>query len=232
MSSLQVGNNDKLTFLQRLAHSEVPRRILGAVIAAPVPGAGHVILGYPRIGWIIGAVTLSLIAIAALGAVAMVPSVFLVAGAIMILVTVGSIVSLFALPPGPRLKDGLRALWPVLALFVIVRGFVFLMGAFVLQVAPVPDDAMAPALRQHDTLLVHPGDRVQVGDVAYVEHPAGTFLVRRVAAVNADKLDLSSDTDPSLVSVERAEVRGKALFVLGAGKVDGRGRIWKPLTRR
>ena len=232
MSSLQVGTNDKLTFLQRLAHSEVPRRILGAVIAAPVPGAGHVILGYPRIGWIIGAVTLSLIAVAALGAVAMVPGIFLVAGATMILVTVGSIVSLFALPPGPRLKDGLRALWPVLALFVIVRGFVFLMGAFVLQVAPVPDEAMAPALRQQDTLLVHPGDGVQVGDVAYVEHPAGKFLVRRVAAVNADKLDLSSDTDPGLLSVERSEVRGKALFVLGAGKVDGRGRIWKPLTRR
>lgn len=223
---------EKLTFMQRLAHSELPRRILGAVIAAPVPGAGHVILGYPRLGWIVAAVTLTLIGVAALGAVVGVPGLFLAAGALMILVTVASIVSLFALPPGPRLKDGLRALWPVLALFVIVRGFVYLMGAFVLQVAPVPDEAMAPALHEQDTLLVHPGDGVEVGDVAYVEHPAGKFLVRRVAARTDDKLDLSSDVDPSLVSVERAEVRGKALFVLGAGKVDGRGRIWKPLSRR
>ncbi len=223
---------EKLTFMQRLAHSELPRRILGAVIAAPVPGAGHVILGYPRLGWIVAAVTLTLIGVAALGAVVGVPGLFLAAGALMILVTVASIVSLFALPPGPRLKDGLRALWPVLALFVIVRGFVYLMGAFVLQVAPVPNEAMAPALHEQDTLLVHPGDGVEVGDVAYVEHPAGKFLVRRVAARTDDKLDLSSDVDPSLVSVERAEVRGKALFVLGAGKVDGRGRIWKPLSRR
>lgn len=223
---------EKLTFMQRLAHSELPRRILGAVIAAPVPGAGHVILGYPRLGWIVAAVTLTLIGVAALGAVVGVPGLFLAAGALMILVTVASIVSLFALPPGPRLKDGLRALWPVLALFVIVRGFVYLMGAFVLQVAPVPDEAMAPALHEQDTLLVHPGDGVEVGDVAYVEHPAGKFLVRRVAARTDDKLDLSSDVDPGLVSVERAEVRGKALFVLGAGKVDGRGRIWKSLSRR
>ncbi|MEO6952044.1 MAG: S24/S26 family peptidase [Polyangia bacterium] len=232
MNSLKPSSDNKLTFMERLAHSEVPRRVLGAVIAAPVPGAGHVILGYPRVGWIIAAATLSLIAVAALGAVAGMPGVFLVAAAMMLLLTVGSIVSIFVLPPGPHLKNGLRALWPVLALFVIVRGFVFLMGAFVLQVAPVPDDAMAPALRQHDTLLVHPGAGVVVGDVAYVEHPAGKFVVRRVAGIDADKLELSSDTDPSLLSIERSEVRGKALFVLGAGKVDGRGRIWKPLSKR
>ena len=222
----------KLTFMQRLAHSELPRRILGAVIAAPVPGAGHVILGYPRIGWIVAAVTLSLIGLAAVGALVGSPALFLAAGALMILVTVASILSVFVLPPGPHLKDGLRGLWPALALFVIVRGFVYLMGAFALQVAPVPDEAMGPALRQQDTLLVRPGDHVVAGDVAYVEHPAGTFLVRRVAARTADKLELSSDTDASVVTVERAEVRGKALFVLGAGKVDGRGRIWKTLSRR
>jgi len=32
------------------------------------------------------------------------------------------VISIFALPPGPRLADGLRALWPVLVLFIVFRG--------------------------------------------------------------------------------------------------------------
>ena len=203
----------ELTFMQKLAANEVPRRVLGAVLTVPVPGAGHVILGYPKLGAIITAVMLALFGGATLGAVSVMPRLFLACGAIAIFLLVACVISIFALPPGPKLKDGLRALWPAFVIFVAVRAAVYVVGNFAMQVAPVNDDTLAPEVRKGDTMLVHPGPAAAPGDVVFVEAPAGKFQWKRYDG-----------------AIPKDEIRGRALFVFSSAS-DGRGRIWRSLRK-
>jgi hypothetical protein len=199
-------------FLQRLADSELPRRVLGAMLSVFAPGAGHVVIGHQKIGAIIAAIMLALFGLATLGAVLVVPTLFLLAFGVGIFLLIVCVVSVFAVPPGPSVREGLRALWPALVIVAVFRAATFFVGNYVVGVVPVPDDALAPELRKGDWLLVHPGPTADPGDVVLVQPPTGTsHLVRDDGAT--------------------ADIHGRALFVLASGAGDGRGRIWKSLHK-
>ena len=235
-----------MSFAEGLARTELPRRILGAVLSVLVPGAGHVVLGYSRLAWVIAGSSLALWGGVIAAALAVQTTAFLLLGAIFIVGTAVSVVSIFALPPGPRLKDGLRALWPVLVLFPVFRGAFYLVGIYALSNHVATDGAMGPAIASGDLVLVRPSGEVAVGEVALVEHPAGsgTLWLRRVLQRPSDGSEASErilvgadlSSDPAAASpaaaIAPAQLRGRALFVFMAGRSsDGRGRIWKPLRR-
>lgn len=236
-----------MSFAEGLARTELPRRILGAVLSVLVPGAGHVVLGYSRLAWIVAGSSLALWGGVIAAALAVQTTAFLLLGGIFIVGTAVSVVSIFALPPGPRLKDGLRALWPVLVLFPVFRGAFYLVGIYALSNHVATDGAMGPAIASGDLVLVRPSGEVAVGEVALVEHPAGsgTLWLRRVLSRPSEGqagregrilVGVDEASDPAAASpagpVAPAQLRGRALFVFMAGRgTDGRGRIWKPLAR-
>ena len=226
-----------MTFAKRLESTQLPRRLLGAVLAVLVPGAGHVVLGYSRLGWVIAAVSLLVGGAAVVCATMCVVKAFLVLGAIYIFGTIASVVSIFALPPGPQLKDGLRALWPVLVLFLVIRGAAYTMQTWALVADYAPDASMRPAMERGDTVFSRPGvPDPRPGELVVVEHPSveGTRYLRRIARVNGDAVELRGDAADekavTLPSVSRAQLRARALFVFAAAPgTNGIARVWKPL---
>jgi signal peptidase I len=177
------------SFLGRLAQSELPRRVLGAMASVFVPGAGHIILGYSRIGWMVAAVLLAVGAATVLCAMAAITTGFLIFGAIYILCTVACVVSIFALPPGPQLKEGLFALWPVFVLFVVFRGAGYVVQNYALSAVKMPSLAMAPMIGTGDIVFVSKhADAVRVGDVVLFEAPDKQLLIRRVIAVGGQRV--------------------------------------------
>jgi len=227
-----------VTFAQRLERTQLPRRLLGAVLAVLVPGAGHVVLGYGRLGWIIAAASLLVGGAAAVCAMMCIVKAFLVLGAVYIFGTVASVVSIFALPPGPQLKDGLRALWPVLVLFLVIRGASYTVQTWALAADYAQDGTLRPGMEPGDIVFSRPGvPDPQPGDLVVVEHPSvsGMRYLRRVASVNGDVVELRGDSvDDKAVSVPlvtRAQLRARALFVFAAAKgTNGVDRVWKPLV--
>lgn len=220
-----------------LERTQLPRRLLGAMLSVLVPGAGHVVLGYPTLGWIIAAISLGLGATVVIAALNVATSVFLVGGGAYILGTVASVITVFALPPGPRLKDGLRALWPVLVLALLFRGAAYVVRTYALEAEVIADNVLEPQVVEGDVLLVRPGrSDPQPGDVIRFGErgPDAVRRVRRVVArPDAAHVEVQLDAQHrELVPLE--QVTGRALFVMAtSGKVkDGRGRIWKPLDPR
>lgn len=224
-----------MSLQSKLQSTELPRRLLGAMLCLLVPGAGHIVLGYSTLGWAIAAASLTVGAVVVGSAIAVYPTVFLVFGAMYILSTVGSVISVFALPPGPKLKDGLKALWPVLVLALSFRGAAFVVRTYALEAETIGDDALAPQVVPGDVLLIYPGrGNPQPGDLVRfgVMGPSTTPRVRRVAS-RPDADHVTMQLDPQNVeTVPLDQVTGRALFVMATdGKVaSGRGRIWQPLT--
>ncbi len=223
-----------MSLQSKLQRTELPRRILGAVLSVLVPGAGHVVLGYKKLGWIIAAASLGLGASVVISALIVAPVAFLVLGALYILGTVASVVTVLALPPGPQLKDGLRGLWPVLVLAIGFRGAAYV-RSYVLEGEVIADNVLAPLVVEGDVLLVHPGHgEPQPGDVIRfgVLGPDSARRLRRVLArPDAAHLEVQlDDQHHELITLD--QVTGRALFVMATnGKAaDGRGRIWKPLN--
>lgn len=228
------------TLGDRLAKTELPRRILGAVLSVLVPGAGHVILGHPRVGWLVAGAALALWGAVVVSAITVQTTAFLLLGALFILAMVVNVVSVFAMPPGPRIKDGARALWPILVLLPLFRGAFYLVGLYVLTNQIAGDGAMRPAIASGDLVLIHPTRQVPPGEVALVEHPAGsgTLWLRRVETRTPERVVVSADdrSDPAAASpaadLHPDQVRGRALFVFMAARgTDGRARVWKALAR-
>jgi signal peptidase I len=179
------------SFLGRLAQGELPRRLLGAVLSVLVPGAGHVVLGYSRVGWIVAAFSLLLGGVAVGCAIYAATTAFLVFGAMYILGTVASVLSIFALPRGPKLKEGLFALWPVLILFLVFRGAAYLVKTYAFDAYRVPSHtAMLPLLSVDDIVFVSPrASHVRVGDVVLVDQPDGkSRTLLRVAALGGQRV--------------------------------------------
>jgi hypothetical protein len=220
-------------FLER---SQLPRRILGAMLSVLVPGAGHVVLGYSKLGWVIAAVSLALGAVVVASAIHVATTVFLIGGAMYILGTVASVVTVFALPPGPAVRQGLRALWPVLVLALGFRGAAYVVRTYELQAEVITDNALAPEVVEGDVLLIHPGSfDAKPGDV--IRYDGASEAERHVARVlgSPDPSHLAlKAADGSTHTVAASTISGRGLFVMATtGKVkDGRGRIWKPLTPR
>jgi signal peptidase I len=176
----------------RLQKTELPRRILGMVLSVLVPGAGHVVLGYPRVGWAVAGAALTIGAGLVGAALASLTGLFLVCGALYILGIVVSVVSIFALPPGPKLKEGLRALWPVLVLFLVFRGAAYLLRAYALSAVQAPASSMLPLVADGDVLLTtaRPPGNVTPGDVIVFTEPghADRLHVDRVVAVGGQRV--------------------------------------------
>jgi signal peptidase I len=209
------------SFLGRLAQSELPRRILGAMISIFVPGAGHVILGYQRLGWIVAAVSLVLGAGFVGCVMTVATSGFLVFGAAYILCTVASVLSIFALRPGPELKKGLIALWPVFVLFVVFRGAAYLVQGYAFDALQMPSMAMAPMIGTGDIVFVTKRGYVpRLGDVVVVEAPEGPLL-RRVVAIGGQHVQFD---DHDTLSVDGHAVTDVADGVVVARDVGADGK--------
>ncbi len=180
-----------MSVLAALARTQLPRRVLAAVFSVLVPGAGHVVFGWTRAGWIIGGGTLAL-ALAGAGC-ALVPVIgpFLVIGAICLLAMVASVISIFAVPPGPDLERGPVTLWPVFVLFVLFRGAAYGVDHYVLDALSTPDVAMLPLVGERDVVLV---DRrpfePRVGDVVAFADPKDIAqrVARRVVATAGQRV--------------------------------------------
>jgi hypothetical protein len=223
---------------QRLERSQLPRRLLGAVLAVLVPGAGHVVIGWTRIGWIVAALTL----LVGVGFIASVLGCVMigvgVGGAIYILGTTASVISIFALPPGPRLKDGLRALWPVLVLFLVFRGAADGVQRWAIAADLAADDGMRPAIVRGDTVFSNLSRSVpEAGAIVVIEPAPGERYLRRVVTVADDRLWVAADQpEPvpyGIGPVPLASLRGRALFVFAAARgTPGLDRVWRPLGRR
>jgi len=126
------------------------------------------------------------------------------------------VLSVFAIPPGPRLADGLRALWPVLVLFVIFRGAAWLISDRILLIAPAPDDSLKPAMVQGDIVFFHVDPSPPGPDELVLYQAADHITLRRGPGKPED-----------------GQVRGRALFVFAAAKgTNGIDRVWKPLQAR
>jgi hypothetical protein len=223
---------------ERLERSQLPRRLLGAVLAVLVPGAGHVVIGYFRLGWIVAALTLLVGACFIASVLGCVMIGVGVSGAVFILGTTASAISVFALPPGPRLKDGLRALWPVLVLFLVFRGAADGVQRWAIAVDLAADDGLRPAIVRGDTVFSNLSRRAPTpGDVVVIEPEPGQRYLRRVVAVADDRLWVTADPpDPlpyGLGPVLLTSLRGRALFVFAAARgTNGVDRVWRPLGHR
>jgi hypothetical protein len=220
-----------VTLAATLERSQLPRRLLGAVLAVLVPGAGHIVLGYRRLGWAVAAATLVVGAgfvFSVLGCAMTLVGVF---GGGYILGTIASVLSIFALPPGPRLKEGLRALWPVLVLFLVFRGAAYGVGTWAITGEFAPDDAMLPSIVRGDLLLVAVRDTPRVGDVVLLEQSGSDQrTLRRLVAVKDDQLVITARLSDSAEHVPRTALRGRVLFVFAAARgTNGVDRVWKPL---
>jgi signal peptidase I len=175
-----------VSFGERLRRTELPRRLLGAIISVLVPGAGHVVLGYPNVGWSVAGAALLIGACLIVSALKVWTGLFLASGALYILGIVASVVSIFALPPGPKLKDGLRALWPVLVLFLVFRGAAHVVRTYLLASLQAPSSSMLPLIADGDLVLtdLDPTRAPVAGDViVYAEpgHPERMHIDRVIA---------------------------------------------------
>jgi hypothetical protein len=165
-----------------------------------------------------------------------------ICGAIYILGTTASVISVFALPPGPRLRDGLRALWPVLVLFLVFRGAADAVQRWAIAADLAADDAMQPAIARGDTVFSNLSRRVpRPGEVVVIEPEAGRRYLRRVVGVLDDVLWVAADQPdpvpfglaPIPQPVPLGALRGRALFVFAAARgSNGVDRVWTPLGRR
>jgi hypothetical protein len=214
--------------------AQVPRRLLGAVLSVLVPGAGHVVIGYPRVGWIVGGLSLALGGVIVMSARACAITPFLLFGAVYIFGTVASVLSVLGLPPGADIGRGARGLWPVLVLFVLFRGAAYAVQTWALEADLAPDGAMRPAIEKGDVVLAALGRfEPRAGDVVVVEH-GGDRHLRRVRAVDEVGVEVVADEPrergPVPPRVARAQVHARALFVFAAARgSDGRARVWKRL---
>jgi hypothetical protein len=218
----------------KLEETQLPRRLLGATLSVLVPGAGHIVLGYTTLGWVVAGVTLVIGAIIVAAALTCSMTLLAVFGAIYILGTIASALSIFALRPGPRITAGLRALWPVLALFVVFRGAAYGAQRWGIEGDYMPDSTMEPRIIPGDLLVSHVTKDVAVGDLVVVEPSEEHRYVRRVTNIDGETLSLAADhEDPKaekLLSVSRSAVRAKPLFVFATARgTNGVGRVWKPL---
>ncbi len=180
-----------MSFGDRLRRTELPRRLLGAVLSVLVPGAGHVVLGYSTVGWIVAAASLVIGAGLVLSALATATKLFLLFGSLYILGLVGSVISIFALPPGPKLKEGLRALWPVLVLLLAFRGAAHVVRTYALSSYKVPSSAMLPLIADGDLILATIGAHSpELGDVVVFAEPGHpeTLHIKRVVAVPGQRV--------------------------------------------
>ncbi len=197
------------SFLARLAQSELPRRVLGAMGSVFVPGAGHIILGYSRIGWIVAAVLLAVGAATVLCAMSAITTGFLIFGAIYILCTVACVVSIFALPPGPRLKQGLAVLWPAFVLLIVFRVAAYMVQNYALSAVKMPSLAMAPAIGTGDIVFVSThADVVRVGDVVLLETKDKRAQSGAWSPLGGQRVHLRSDDGKLFIDGQRAGRHG------------------------